>query len=86
MKTYQIQSNLDTMLLFYENSEKVVASISLNQIPVEKMVNIILQHQYLTLPRLSSQEIFEGTLLNTLIFSAFNFWFTDDEMRLLYLC
>lgn len=60
MQAYQIQNNVDTMLLFQENSEKIVASISMNQIPIEKMFNIIIQHQYLTLPRLSSQEIFEG--------------------------
>lgn len=60
MKTHHIQSHLDTMLLFHEDSERVVASLSMAQIPVEKMLNTISQHQYLTLPRLSSQEMLEG--------------------------
>lgn len=62
MQAYNIQSDLDTMLLFYEDSKKIIASISMTQIPVEKMLNVITQHQHLTLPRLSSQDMLEGNV------------------------
>lgn len=60
MQTYQISNNVDTMLLFYEDSKKIIAKLSMTQIPVQNMLDLILQHQYLALPRLSSQDVFDG--------------------------
>uniref|UniRef100_A0A1A9W3K0 DnaJ homolog subfamily C member 16 n=1 Tax=Glossina brevipalpis TaxID=37001 RepID=A0A1A9W3K0_9MUSC len=60
LQRYQVHPHLDTLLLFNEDSERPVASVSMTNIPTETLNNIILSNQYLTLPRLSSQDILEG--------------------------
>uniref|UniRef100_A0A1A9ZXJ7 Thioredoxin domain-containing protein n=1 Tax=Glossina pallidipes TaxID=7398 RepID=A0A1A9ZXJ7_GLOPL len=60
LQRYQVHPHLDTLLLFNEDSERPIASISMSNIPTETLNNIILSNQYLTLPRLSSQDILEG--------------------------
>lgn len=59
-RRFQIHPKLDTLLLFNEYIERPVASVSMSEIPAQTLNSIISSNQYLTLPRLSSQEILEG--------------------------
>ncbi|XP_015511328.2 dnaJ homolog subfamily C member 16 [Neodiprion lecontei] len=52
---YKVSGDLDTLLLFNENSEKPVACVSMKDIPSETMHNVIANNKFLTLPRLSNQ-------------------------------
>lgn len=52
---YSVSDDMDTVLLFNENSSRPVASISMKDIPTLTLHNIIASNQYLALPRLSSQ-------------------------------
>lgn len=54
-KKYQVSDDMDTVLLFNENSSRPVASVSMKDIPTSTLHNIIMSNQYLALPRLSSQ-------------------------------
>ncbi|XP_037947969.1 dnaJ homolog subfamily C member 16 [Teleopsis dalmanni] len=56
---YKIQPNLDTILIFNEYCERPVAAITMADIPLQTINNIILTNKFLTLPRLSSQEILD---------------------------
>lgn len=57
---YQVNSDMDTVLLFNENSSRPIASVSMKDIPMSTLHNIIASNQYLALPRLSSQEMLEA--------------------------
>ncbi|KAL5287390.1 dnajc16 family protein [Megaselia abdita] len=59
-KQFNVHPNADTMLIFHENVEQPVASISMNGIQMDTLNDMIFSNQYLTLPRLSSQEILEN--------------------------
>lgn len=52
---YQVSREMDTVLLFNENTTRPVASVSMKDIPTTTLHHIISSHQYLALPRLSSQ-------------------------------
>lgn len=54
-KRYQIASDMDTVLLFNENTSRPIASVSMKDIPSTTLHHIISSNQYLALPRLSSQ-------------------------------
>ena len=57
---YKITGDLDALLLFNENMEKPMASISMKDIPSETMHNIIGSNKFLTLPRLSNQAMLDS--------------------------
>lgn len=57
---YKSHPSLDTVLLFNEDPERPVASISMADIPTQTLSNIVATNQYLALPRLSSQDLLEG--------------------------
>ena len=52
-------NDVDTMLLFHEDPSSPVASISMKDIPVSTMVELVETNQFLQLPRLSSQSVFD---------------------------
>ncbi|XP_001603228.1 dnaJ homolog subfamily C member 16 [Nasonia vitripennis] len=57
---YKVSEDLDTLLLFNENLEKPVASISMQDIPNEMMQNVIGSNKFLILPRLSNQAMLDS--------------------------
>lgn len=57
---YKVHPNLDTVLIFNEDPSRPVASVSMSDIPLQTLNNIISSNQYLALPRLSSQRMLEG--------------------------
>lgn len=57
---YKAHPSLDTVLLFNEDAERPVASVSMSDIPTATLNNIVATNQYLALPRLSSQDLLEG--------------------------
>ncbi|XP_071446764.1 dnaJ homolog subfamily C member 16 isoform X1 [Hetaerina americana] len=60
VKKYGVPFGTDTLLLFNENTERPVASLSMADIPVKTMQDIINNNKYLLLPRLSSQGMFDA--------------------------
>ncbi|XP_066588233.1 dnaJ homolog subfamily C member 16 [Prorops nasuta] len=52
---YKIAEELNSLLLFNENIEKPMASVSMKDIPTETMHNVIASNKFLVLPRLSNQ-------------------------------
>lgn len=57
---YKVHPSLDTLLMFNEDSNRPVASISMNDIPTQTLNNVVSANQYLALPRLSSQDLLDG--------------------------
>ncbi|XP_076277209.1 dnaJ homolog subfamily C member 16 l(3)80Fg [Lasioglossum baleicum] len=57
---YKISADLDTLLLFNENSEKPMASVSMKDISSDTMHNIISNNKFLALPRLSNQAMLDS--------------------------
>ncbi|XP_036319034.1 dnaJ homolog subfamily C member 16 [Rhagoletis pomonella] len=57
---YEVSTILDTLLVFNEDFHRPLATISLPEIPVKTLNQIISSNQYLMLPRLSSQQVMEG--------------------------
>lgn len=52
---FQVPNDMDTVLLFNENTSRPMTSVSMKDIPTSTLHHIISSNQYLTLPRLSSQ-------------------------------
>ncbi|XP_063974734.1 dnaJ homolog subfamily C member 16 [Diachasmimorpha longicaudata] len=57
---YKISEDLNTLLLFNENSEKPMASVSMKNISSETMHNVIANNKFLVLPRLSNQAVLDS--------------------------
>lgn len=57
---YQISKNMETLLLFNENVSGPTKNITIQDMPINNLHNIVASNQYLALPRLSSQDIFES--------------------------
>ncbi|XP_039296938.1 dnaJ homolog subfamily C member 16 [Nilaparvata lugens] len=57
---FQTQPDKDSLLLFNENTEQPVASVSMADIPKQTIHDIINNNQYLLLPRLSSQAMLDA--------------------------
>ncbi|KAJ8983813.1 hypothetical protein NQ317_008939 [Molorchus minor] len=57
---YQVPNDMDTVLLFNENTSYPMAFIRMKDISTTTLHDVISSNQYLTLPRLSSQEILEA--------------------------
>ncbi|XP_054263700.1 dnaJ homolog subfamily C member 16-like [Macrosteles quadrilineatus] len=56
----QVPPDMDSLLLFNENTERPVASVSMINIPVQTLQDVINSNKYLLLPRLSSQELLDA--------------------------
>lgn len=59
IQRYKIPMDMETVLLFNENPNRPMASVSMQEIPGQTLHHVISSNQYLTLPRLSNQEILE---------------------------
>lgn len=57
---FQVDVKQDTLLLFQEDSAKPVASLAMADLPTDTIISVIEQHQFLQLPRLSSQRVFDA--------------------------
>lgn len=58
---YKVNPTVDTLLVFNENPNRPVASLSMADIPTQTLSDVISANKYLALPRLSSQDLLEGT-------------------------
>jgi len=54
-KKFKVPVDIETLLLFNENVNRSVASLSMADIPIKTMKDVINSNKYLVLPRLSSQ-------------------------------
>lgn len=57
---YQVSTEQDALLVFNEITERPVASVSMSDIPVHTMHDVIKSNNYLLLPRLSSQTMLDA--------------------------
>ncbi|KAF5291126.1 hypothetical protein FQA39_LY14368 [Lamprigera yunnana] len=57
---FQVPLDMDTVLLFNENTSRPIASVTMKEIPTQTLHNVISSNQYLALPRLSSQSVLES--------------------------
>jgi len=57
---FKVDSKQDTMLVFQEDREHPVARLAMADLPSNTILSVIEQHQYLQLPRLSSQRVFDA--------------------------
>merc|ERR1712088_1159518 len=57
---FQVDVKQDTLLLFQEDSEEPVARLAMTDLPTNTILSVIEQHQFLQLPRLSSQKVFDA--------------------------
>jgi len=57
---FQVDVKQDTLLLFQEDTSKPVASLAMADLPTDTILSVIEQHQFLQLPRLSSQRVFDA--------------------------
>jgi DnaJ family protein C protein 16 len=56
---FQVDIKKDTLLLFQEDTDKPVATLAMTDLPTDTILSVIDQHQFLQLPRLSSQKVFD---------------------------
>ncbi|XP_069683345.1 dnaJ homolog subfamily C member 16 [Periplaneta americana] len=59
-KKFKVPLDIETLLLFNENINRSVASLSMADMPIKTMQDIINSNKYLVLPRLSSQGMFDA--------------------------
>jgi DnaJ family protein C protein 16 len=59
VKKYDIPLEVDTLLLFQENAHTPVVRASMQALALNTLLDILESHQFLQLPRLSSQDIFD---------------------------
>ncbi|XP_060523607.1 dnaJ homolog subfamily C member 16 [Cylas formicarius] len=57
---YGVPRDMDTVMLFNENTSTPVAKVTLPDIPMIRLHDVIVSNQYLALPRLSSQRVLEA--------------------------
>lgn len=57
-KQFKVAHDADTLLIFNENHSRPIVSLSMSDIPVNTMQDVISRNKYLVLPRLSSQVCF----------------------------
>lgn len=56
---FQVRSDMDTLLVFKEDSNTPAASLSMSDISINAVRDILDANKYLLLPRLSSQDMFD---------------------------
>ncbi|KAH8292525.1 hypothetical protein KR054_011439 [Drosophila jambulina] len=57
---FKVNTSMDTLLIFNEESTSYVASVCMPDIPTQTLIDVVSSNQYLALPRLSSQDILES--------------------------
>lgn len=57
---YKINPSVDTLLVFNEDPNRPVATVSMADIPTQTLSDVVSANKYLALPRLSSQDLLEG--------------------------
>lgn len=60
LSRFEIDRSRDTLLLFQEDTSRPAASLSMTDLPTNTILEIIEKHQFLQLPRLSSQRVFDS--------------------------
>jgi len=60
---FKVNTSLDTLLIFNEDSKSYTASICMEEIPTQTLIDVVSANQFLVLPRLSSQAILESKCL-----------------------
>lgn len=60
MERFGVSKSVDTLLLFQEDTSKPAASLAMADLSTDTILNIIDSHQFLKLPRLSSQAVFDS--------------------------
>ncbi|XP_054716062.1 dnaJ homolog subfamily C member 16-like [Uloborus diversus] len=58
-KKYNIQSKMESLLIFNEDISKPIATLSMTELSVQTMSDVIEANKFLLLPRLSSQVLFD---------------------------
>ena len=56
---YNPPKDANTIMVFQENTQLPVVQVSMKDLPIDTLAEMLEAHQYLQLPRLSSQEIFD---------------------------
>ena len=60
VEKFKVNTRKDTLLVFQEDSNTPVASLAMDDIPTNTILDVMEKHQYLQLPRLSNQKIFDS--------------------------
>lgn len=80
-KQFKVAHDADTLLIFNENHSRPIVSLSMSDIPVNTMQDVISRNKYLVLPRLSSQVqnnlIKSSSLFCVLVANHFAFLVSD---------
>ena len=56
---YDVAPDANSMLIFQENTRLPVVQVSMKDLPLATLLDVLESHQFLQLPRLSSQEVFD---------------------------
>jgi len=59
VQKYNVAKNSDTMLVFHENPSHPVAFVSMQDLALSTLFEVVESHKFLTLPRLSSQGVMD---------------------------
>merc|ERR1719378_742080 len=60
VEKFKVNTRKDTLLVFQEDSNTPVASLAMDDIPTNTILDVMEKHQYLQLPRLSNQKILDS--------------------------
>jgi len=60
LERFDIDKSKDTLLLFQEDPKKPAATLAMSDLPSNTILEVIDKHQFLQLPRLSSQRVFDS--------------------------
>jgi len=60
VERFKVNVRKDTLLVFQEDSNTPVASLAMDDIPTNTILEVMEKHQYLQLPRLSNQKVFDS--------------------------
>jgi len=60
LQRFNVDASKDTLLLFQEDTGEPVASLKMDDLPTNTILEVIDKHQFLKLPRLSSQRVFDS--------------------------
>ena len=60
IERFKVNVRKDTLLVFQEDSNTPVASLAMDDIPTNTILDVMEKHQYLQLPRLSNQKVFDN--------------------------
>ena len=60
VERFKVNVRKDTLLVFQEDGNTPVASLAMDDIPTNTILEVMEKHQYLQLPRLSNQAVFDN--------------------------